>query len=242
AKTNEAKALMDKAMDLLMVSDYAQAQDLAYQAFEIAPNIGEDTYYLSLAGEVMGMPPEDAIVTLREGRPDYEVGKGKRKSKDKGKGNRQPELTWKAFLLDSVILFGVAIATNLLLNQFIQELGVSQDFLSILSDSFGSILSIWVQFIMVHLAATGYLEGDGSFITLFRHARIPLVLQSLVFVVATNYLLAAVPEILANPDATSESALTVILVFAGIVAVTYLVYLIWISVVIAKTYSFNVVK
>jgi hypothetical protein len=102
AKTKEAKKLMDSAMDMVMRSEYAQAQDLAYQAFGIAPNLGSDPYYASLAGEIMGLPEGEALVALREGRPDVDMGG---KSKRKRGAGQDSTPTWGDFFVDAAILF-----------------------------------------------------------------------------------------------------------------------------------------
>jgi hypothetical protein len=132
-KTKEAKALMDKAIELMMQSNYAEAQDLAYQAFELAPNLDTESYYATLASDIMGLPQAQAIAALREGRADYEV--GGRKSKRK-RGSAK-EVSWVDFLVDSAILYVVSAGSLLFFMvmifnqvQVLAELGYLSDLTS----------------------------------------------------------------------------------------------------------------
>jgi hypothetical protein len=109
ATTTKAKGLLDKAMDFVMKSDYAEAQSLAYEAFEIAPQIANDPYYAGVAAEIMGVPQAEAIATLKAGRADYE-GDGKAKRK---RGAKEGTPTWGEFFVDTAILF-VASAASLI--------------------------------------------------------------------------------------------------------------------------------
>jgi hypothetical protein len=235
ANTSKAKALLDNAMNFVMQSDYARAQDLAYEAFEIAPHIGKDAYYASIAAEIMGLPAPQAVKTLLEGQMDYAVGRKPKKSVRKSK----QVLGWQAFLLDSVILFGISLVMEIMLRGYMYA---DMNPIDILASSGGSLLAIWVQFIMIHLAATSYLDGDGSFIDLFRAARLPLVLQSFIYILAFGYLSDAAPNLMANPEAFDPSALDVVWTFVWIVLAAYIGYAIWITIIISKTYAFNVVN
>jgi hypothetical protein len=236
AKVIEAKALMDKAMGFVAHSDYARAQNLAYEAFEIMPQLGSDPYYAGLAAEIMGLSQKEAIKALQAGQPDYEVGKGKRKVKKGAKSKPKMILSWKAFVLDSVIIFGISLVMEIMLRGY---MAMDMNVLDILSGSGGSLLAIWVQFIMIYLAATSYLDGDGSFIDLFHDARLPLVLQTFVYIMAFSYLSDAAPSVIANPESVTPEILSVVWTFLGTVAAAYFGYIVWISIVIGKTFGFN---
>jgi HEAT repeat protein len=59
-----ARALMDKAMDESVRGNYDSARKQAEQAFALYPALRHDSYYTSLASEVMGMPVEEAVAAL----------------------------------------------------------------------------------------------------------------------------------------------------------------------------------
>lgn len=60
----QAKGLMDKALDESVKGDYDKAQEYARQAFQLNPDLQYDTYYVGVASDVMGMDSEEAVAAL----------------------------------------------------------------------------------------------------------------------------------------------------------------------------------
>jgi hypothetical protein len=60
----QAKGLMDKALDESVKGNYEKAEQYARQAFQLNPDLQFDTYYLGIASDVMGMNEEEVIAAL----------------------------------------------------------------------------------------------------------------------------------------------------------------------------------
>lgn len=59
-----SKKHMDDAFEFVVNEDYERAEGLAKKAFTLNPDLKHDPYYSNLAGEIMGMPAEEAIAAL----------------------------------------------------------------------------------------------------------------------------------------------------------------------------------
>ena len=60
----QAKGLMDKALDESVKGNYEKGEQYARQAFQLNPDLQFDSYYIGIASEVMGMSAEEAIAAL----------------------------------------------------------------------------------------------------------------------------------------------------------------------------------
>ena len=60
----QAKGLMDKALDEAVKENFERAEELARQAFQLNPDLQFDSYYVGVAADVMGMSSDEAIAEL----------------------------------------------------------------------------------------------------------------------------------------------------------------------------------
>ena len=60
----QAKGLMDKALDESVKSNYEKAEEYVRQAFKLNPDLQFDTYYLGIASDVMGMNEDEVLAVL----------------------------------------------------------------------------------------------------------------------------------------------------------------------------------
>jgi tetratricopeptide (TPR) repeat protein len=60
----QAKGLMDKALDESVKGNYEKAEQYARQAFQLNPDLQYDSYYVGVASDVMGMEADEAVATL----------------------------------------------------------------------------------------------------------------------------------------------------------------------------------
>jgi len=60
----QAKGLMDKALDAVVQGNYERAEGFARKAFNLNPNLQFDSYYAGVAADIMGMEADDAIEAL----------------------------------------------------------------------------------------------------------------------------------------------------------------------------------
>lgn len=63
----QAKGLMDKALNESIQGNYDKAEEYARKAFQLNPDLQHDSYYAGIASEVMGMSTEEAIAELLRG-------------------------------------------------------------------------------------------------------------------------------------------------------------------------------
>jgi hypothetical protein len=60
----QAKGLMDRALDETVKGNYEKGVEYARQAFQLNPDLQFDSYYVGVASEVMGLSAEEAIAIL----------------------------------------------------------------------------------------------------------------------------------------------------------------------------------
>ena len=60
----QAKGLMDKALDESVKGNYEKAEEYVRQAFQLNPDLQFDTYYLGVASDVMGMNEDEVLAAL----------------------------------------------------------------------------------------------------------------------------------------------------------------------------------
>ncbi|MDQ7027852.1 MAG: HEAT repeat domain-containing protein [Anaerolineae bacterium] len=64
AVQEQAKGLMDKALNESVKGDYDKAEGYARQAFQVNPDLQHDSYYVGIACDVMNMDSEEAVAAL----------------------------------------------------------------------------------------------------------------------------------------------------------------------------------
>lgn len=76
----KARRMMHRAVAAMEMVDYMQAQDLAYQAFQLDPDMRHDESYMQEAAEIFGTSKQGVLVLLF---PNTSVLKNKSKRKSK---------------------------------------------------------------------------------------------------------------------------------------------------------------
>ena len=60
----QAKGLIDKALDESVKGNYEKGEQYARQAFKLNPDLQFDSYSIGIASEVLGMSADEAIAAL----------------------------------------------------------------------------------------------------------------------------------------------------------------------------------
>jgi len=112
-KQEQAKGLMDRALDLSMHGDTDKAIESISKAFKINPNLRLDSYYM---GVVMDITRLDKNAAINLVTADEKVRKAKAKNNEKvkndGSGGNE-EVTWDTALIDLATYFVVVSAVML---------------------------------------------------------------------------------------------------------------------------------
>jgi hypothetical protein len=111
-KQEQAKGLMDRALDLSMHGEKEKAVESLAKAFKLNPNLRLDSYYMGVAMDITGMDKNAAIRLITTDEKTRKA-QNKQKAKNDGTGGGNEEVTWDTALIDLtlyyVIIAGIAI-------------------------------------------------------------------------------------------------------------------------------------
>ncbi|MCS6836917.1 MAG: HEAT repeat domain-containing protein [Anaerolineae bacterium] len=110
-----SKGLMESAMEALVARKTSAARDMARKAFALNPNLQHEAYYRGIAGEVMNLPPDQAVEELlgalqKVKNSDKAKNEEKTKRKNDGAGEESSEATW-GNALTQLSIYGLVNAT-----------------------------------------------------------------------------------------------------------------------------------
>ncbi len=133
-----AKAAMDEALSYYIAKDNAKATKCLIKAVVANPLLKEDSYFLSMAGNILNVPQDDAMQVLFDNtkRNDYIVSSKqaviqRKKNEHYASTN---ELTWMAVWFDLGVFAAVtAVITFLLPLVFVQMIGRTIEYQSTLT-------------------------------------------------------------------------------------------------------------
>lgn len=258
AKQSQARGMMDRALDLSMHGEKEKAVEAMMKAFKLNPNLRLDTYYMGIAMDVTGL---DKNSTTRLLTDDPKSQKKKNKLKNDGSGDSE-EVTWDTALIDLtlyyVVIVGIALVGILLSNRLFQMSPLYSDqatrALGNLSLVMGLVVSLisgvlavgalMFHYAIMHLLATAFLSGDGTYRGLIHHATTTVTVWAGItgtISLASNYFLYSNPQqsLQASMDFMASPIFPITSVGSIVIAIAFLI---WFCVKIGENYEFGTGK
>lgn len=122
------KAMLEEALSYYIANDNAKATKSLTKAVTINPMLKEDSYFLSMAGNILNVPQDEALHVLFDGAKVNEyISSSKKAQVQKKKNNhysKTDEMPWSAVWFDLGVFTAVTIVITFLLPMvFVQMIG-----------------------------------------------------------------------------------------------------------------------
>jgi hypothetical protein len=258
ARIDEARALVDQAMDWNLRGDNQRAIKQLRRALKINPQLTQDSYTTSLAAALTGMDGYTAIRTIQE-----DVGKATETSG-----------SWGATFLD-LLIYGMIVLVGFFLTYFFsfreliptlpddvginigefQNLGLVLGLILGLAAGVMSIIGLLINAATIHAAAVSLLGGEGTYRGLLRRITPFLSIVTVIsfgFYAVFWYLLPSLDELginMADFDSSEEYLLALsartpdtVLPLYGVYALFSIVVFVYYLRLVGRTYEFGALR
>lgn len=246
----EAKGFVKQAIEYEKKGDNYRAVHFLALALKKNPQLRQDTYTMTVASSVTGLPADEAARKLYKAASDP----------SKAKKGKKEGPTWGDALID-IVIYGVVIAAtvgvtiivlvNLVLakspqkvsatpgdpfdpSQLIHQL-TSQGMVYILTVAIGAgvyaVINLVIGYIAIHFTATAMMGGEGSLVGLIR--KVTLYLTG-TYAVSFAGIIAGLLLSFANPDLSSS--------IIGLTVVFSLIATFFFAVRVGSNYGFGIGK